>query len=174
MPFTVDPNLIENDEVRLTENNSGNLEIVHVPTSSSLEIDQSGAVSTLGNSDEEIQDIIGGIVTNGLVYNDGTNTISVSDDIGGGFSDVTEITSNHTAVAQEAVLADASSGPITVTLPTPVAGDQIGIKKIDSSTNAVTIATPNNETIDGQSSLSITNQFASREVLTAGTDYFII
>jgi len=167
MPFTIDPNLIENDEVRLTENNSGNLEIVHVPTSSSLEIDQSGAVSTLGNSDEEIQDIIGGVLANGLVYDDGANTISVS-------SDVTKITSNHTAVAQEAILADASSGPITVTLPTPVAGDQIGVKKIDSSTNAVTIATPNTETIDGQPSLSITNQFSSREVLTAGTDYFII
>jgi hypothetical protein len=167
MPFTIDPNLIENDEVRLTENNSGNLEIVHVPTSSSLEIDQSGAVSTLGNSDEEIQDIIGGVLANGLVYDDGANTISVS-------SDVTKITSNHTAVAQEAILADASSGPITVTLPTPVAGDQIGVKKIDSSTNAVTIETPNTETIDGQPSLSITNQFASREVLTAGTDYFII
>jgi maltodextrin utilization protein YvdJ len=47
MPFTIDPELIENDEVRLTENNDGNLEVVHVPTGSSLEIDTSGSVSDL-------------------------------------------------------------------------------------------------------------------------------
>jgi hypothetical protein len=45
MPFTIDPKLIENDEVRLTENNSGNLEIVHVPSGKSLGIDTSGTTS---------------------------------------------------------------------------------------------------------------------------------
>lgn len=140
MPFTVDPKLIENDEVRLTENSSGNLEIIHVPTNSTLEIDES---ATLSN-------------------------------VGGGFVEIVKVTADHTATSQQAVLADASSGPITVTLPTPSPRDQVGVKKIDSSTNAVTITTPGSETIDGQSSISITNQFTSREVLTAGTDYFII
>jgi len=45
MPFTIDPKLIENDEVRLTENNNGNLEIVHVPSGKSLGIDTSGTLS---------------------------------------------------------------------------------------------------------------------------------
>jgi len=45
MPFTIDPKLIENDEVRLTENNNGDLEVVHVPSGKSLEIDTSGSVS---------------------------------------------------------------------------------------------------------------------------------
>jgi hypothetical protein len=53
MPFTIDPKLIENDEVRLTENNSGNLEIVHVPSGKSLEIDSTEKTSTIaGNADE--------------------------------------------------------------------------------------------------------------------------
>jgi len=54
MPFTIDPKLIENDEVRLTENNSGNLEIVHVPSGKSLEIDSSKKTSTITNNADEV------------------------------------------------------------------------------------------------------------------------
>jgi|APHM01.1.fsa_nt_gi hypothetical protein len=47
MPFTIDVDLIENDEVRLTENNDGNLEVIHVPSGSTLEIDDSASISEL-------------------------------------------------------------------------------------------------------------------------------
>jgi len=57
MPFTIDPKLIENDEVRLTENNSGNLEIVHVPSGKSLEIDASGQTSSIGGGSISASDI---------------------------------------------------------------------------------------------------------------------
>jgi hypothetical protein len=86
MPFTIDPKLIENDEARLEENASGNLEIVHVPTGTTLEIDSGGAVSTLENTNEEIQDAVGGIVTSGLVYDDAANTISIPQGSGSGLN----------------------------------------------------------------------------------------
>jgi len=84
MPFTIDTDLIENDEVRLTENATGNLEITHVPSDTSLEIDSGGSVSTLGKSDEEIQDAVGNIVTGGIIYDDSSNTISISQGSGSG------------------------------------------------------------------------------------------
>jgi len=49
MPFTIDTDLIENDEVRLTENSSGNLEILHVPSGKSFEIDTSEKASSISN-----------------------------------------------------------------------------------------------------------------------------
>ena len=82
MTFTIDTDLIENDEVRLTENSSDNLEITHIPSGTSLEIDAGGSVSTFGKSDEEIQDAVGNIVTGGIVYDDASNTISLSQDVG--------------------------------------------------------------------------------------------
>jgi hypothetical protein len=57
MPFTIDPKLIENDEVRLTENSSGNLEIVHVPSGKSLEIDASEQTSSIGGGSISASDI---------------------------------------------------------------------------------------------------------------------
>ena len=47
MPFTIDTDLIENDEVRITENSSGNLEIIHVTSGNSIEIDQSVTISSI-------------------------------------------------------------------------------------------------------------------------------
>lgn len=83
-------------------------------------------------------------------------------------------TSNYTASNYDIVLADASSGNITITLPSPASDLTVIIKKIDSSSNSVTIATPGSETIDGDNSRSITSQYTSRTVASDGTNYFLI
>jgi len=86
---------------------------------------------------------------------------------------VQSISSNTTASAQNVLLADASGSALTVTLPSPSTDVDVTVKKTDSSGNAVTIATPGGQTIDGQSSIGITAQYASRTVVSDGNNYFI-
>ncbi len=72
-------------------------------------------------------------------------------------------------------LVDASSGPITVTLPDPIDVSQsIFVKKIDSSGNDVTVIGGNNSTIDGESSQIIAVQYVSLNVVSNRAEYFII
>jgi len=122
---------------------------------------------------------------------DGTSTIAIDDGPGSGldadtvdgiqgsdissiYASVTTETGAYTASDGDLVLADASSSGFTVTLPSPNAGDVVTVKKIDSSTNAVTIATPGAETIDGHSTITISAQFASRDFVSDGTNYFMV
>jgi hypothetical protein len=74
------------------------------------------------------------------------------------------------------LLANATNGPFTLTLPTAVgiAGRQYTIKKIDSASNAVTIGTTSSETIDGAATLVLTSQWAYQTVVSDGTNWFII
>lgn len=51
MPFTLDIDLIENDEVKITENTNGELEVEHTPTGNTLVIDEGGSVSNFGADD---------------------------------------------------------------------------------------------------------------------------
>lgn len=48
-------------------------------------------------------------------------------------------TANYTATAGELVKADATSGNLTITIPTGTAGAIIGVRKTDSSSNTVTV-----------------------------------
>jgi len=57
MTFTIDVDLIENNEVRLTENASGNLEIVHVPSGKSFEIDTSEKSSSIPSDHNDLSGI---------------------------------------------------------------------------------------------------------------------
>jgi len=84
------------------------------------------------------------------------------------------VTGDTTAAAGETVFADASGGPITVTLPEPSTIDAVTVKKTDSTSNAVTIATPGSETIDGDSERTVTRQFVSRTIESDGSNYFIV
>lgn len=74
------------------------------------------------------------------------------------------------------VLADASSNAIKITLPSAsiCAGRQYIIKKIDSSANAVTIIPQSGQTIDGQTSISITAQNDLRRIVSNGANWYII
>ena len=87
---------------------------------------------------------------------------------------VTTETSAYTASENDIVLADASGGAFTVTLPSPSADLRVSVKKVETTSNAVTIATPGSKTIDGDSSRTVTAQYVSREIISDGTNYYII
>lgn len=84
------------------------------------------------------------------------------------------VTTATTARLVDGILADASSGTFDITLPAPSTDMEVTVKKVDSSSNAVGVATPNAETIDGQSRLDMTKQYASRTIVSDGTNYYII
>jgi len=53
MTFTIDPNLIENNEVQITEDGSGGLAIKHVPSGQTLTVDDSVSISdVLANGED--------------------------------------------------------------------------------------------------------------------------
>jgi len=74
------------------------------------------------------------------------------------------------------VLANAADNAITITLPTPVTGRVVVVKKIDSSENAVTVvpADSENTTIDGQASVTLSTQYEKVTLISDGTNWFII
>jgi len=62
-----------------------------------------------------------------------------------------------------------------VTLPTAVgiAGRQYTIKKVDSSANTVTIASPAG-TIDGAATKALASQWQAARVLSDGQNWFVV
>jgi hypothetical protein len=71
------------------------------------------------------------------------------------------------------VLVDATSGPLTITLPASVIGKYFDIKKVDSSANAVTIATTSG-VIDGDATKVLALQNASLTIIGSGTNFYIL
>jgi len=86
---------------------------------------------------------------------------------------VVTVTSDYIANYDDIVLVDASGGAVTVTLPPPKANAVVNVKKIDSSSNAVTID-GNGANIDGQSSIQITTQYESYTFISDGSNWWII
>lgn len=74
-----------------------------------------------------------------------------------------------------AVLANAASEAITVTLPPASNTGQIAvIKKIDASTNKVTIARRNTDTIEGATSKTLATQYKSMTLLAGGNGIWYV
>jgi len=86
-------------------------------------------------------------------------------------------TGNYTAVLSDyagLILVDASSGPVTITLPSSAStgnGWYVVVKRIDPGINIVNIASA--DTIDGVTSISIKNENVAIGVRTNGTRYSI-
>lgn len=80
---------------------------------------------------------------------------------------------DYTAEPGEVVLVDASAAAVTITLPAPEDSARVVVKKIDSSGNSVTVATPNTETIDGASSDSISTQWKGKAYSANAADYYV-
>jgi len=73
------------------------------------------------------------------------------------------------------VLGNANAAAITLTLPTAVGNVNLyEIKKIDSSSNAVTVSTSGGQTIDGGSSAVIKVPYASISVVSDGSNWYIV
>lgn len=78
--------------------------------------------------------------------------------------------------SDEVILIDASGASVTITLPPAksVRGLTIYIKKIDSSTNTMTIDGDGSETIDDQSTQVISIQYTSLTLMSDGTEFWIL
>lgn len=89
---------------------------------------------------------------------------------------VTTKSSNYTITgADDVILADASGGGFTVTLPTAVGVVKpFTVKKIDSSSNIVTVATTSAQTIDGGATAQIKVQYASLVVVSDNANWNVV
>jgi len=85
---------------------------------------------------------------------------------------VKNVGADYTASDEDFVVVDTSSGDVTVTLPPPPDTSEVYVKLADA-TNTTTVATPNSETIDGQSELTITSQWTVRGFISGGSNYYI-
>jgi len=85
------------------------------------------------------------------------------------------VSANYTVTGSEGpILVDASSGPVTITLPALTATDRVTIKKIDTSANGVTIIPPGAELIDGQASQLIATTYVTLHLINNNTNWFIV
>jgi len=84
--------------------------------------------------------------------------------------------SPYAASYGELILCDCTSGNITVELPTGVgnAGKELNIKKMDLSVNTVIINGNGVETVDGETSQTLTAQHDSITIVSADTEMVII
>ena len=86
-------------------------------------------------------------------------------------------TTTYTALSTDRyILADVTAGGFTITLPTAASIDGVDyiVKKVDSTTNVVTIDANGAETIDGGSDLSIAQQYTSYTVVSDGSNWVIV
>ena len=74
------------------------------------------------------------------------------------------------------VKCSASGGAFTVTLYTAVGntGNAVTVKKTDSSTNAITIATTSSQTIDGATTQTINSQYTSFTMVSDGSNWNLV
>ena len=86
-------------------------------------------------------------------------------------------TSAYTVTStDDVILADTTSAAFSITLPTAVGigGKVYTIKKINSGANIATVATTTSQTIDGQTSYSLSAQYSGVSVISNGANWFII
>ncbi|MDW7727004.1 MAG: hypothetical protein SCH70_07815 [Candidatus Methanoperedens sp.] len=78
--------------------------------------------------------------------------------------------------SHDCVLVNAQTAAIILTLPDTAnrEGKIYDIKKIDSSTNTVTLETAGSETIDGEQTLVIYEQYDSYTILSDGTNWHMV
>ena len=109
-----------------------------------------------------------------LTYSSNVHALDDDDSIKG---PITTITTNTTLdKTYYTVLADASSGAITVTLPQASTVDRVmfNIKKIDSSVNKVTVDGNGSETIDGSTTFDLTGEDESITIHCDGSSWYIV
>ena len=106
------------------------------------------------------------------------NTWEADTELGGKVSRSveTKTTSYNMTSDDDVILANATSGILSIKLPDPTdpIKRNIDIKKVDSSTNIVNINPYNTETIDGVTSKSLTLQYESITLISDGTNWNII
>jgi hypothetical protein len=85
-------------------------------------------------------------------------------------------TTTYSATSSDQILTgDATSAAFTITVPTAVGitGKSYTVKKIDSSGNAVTVATTSSQTIDGSTTYSLASQYKYVTLVSNGSNWII-
>lgn len=97
----------------------------------------------------------------------GTATVGVQSSL-----HATPVSSSYVAEPAEFVLADASGGSFSVTLPVPEPDRPVGVKKVDATSNEVSVAPNGSESIDNQSPYPLASENASLRLISDGTDWY--
>jgi hypothetical protein len=87
---------------------------------------------------------------------------------------VNSVTTNYTASAYNQIIkADATAGVFTITLPTAVgiAGTEITVLKMDGTVYHVVVMPSGSEKINGQTSVSVYNQYSSMKLISDGANW---
>jgi len=109
-----------------------------------------------------------------------TSPVAALDVNGGEASNLKTITngdSPYTAlVTDHTILADASSGAITINLPTAVGlgGFHLRIKKIDATVNIITVDGNGSQTIDGALTYALFSQYGAVQLISDNANWQII
>jgi hypothetical protein len=83
-------------------------------------------------------------------------------------------TTAYTAVNGDFVIANATSGGFTITMPPVASGATLSVKKVDSSVNAIIVQPQGGELIDDQVTISVNTQRQSNDFLSDGTKWYRI
>jgi len=83
---------------------------------------------------------------------------------------------NFTAASNFTYLVDSSGGAIVITLPAPSLGAQFIVKDAGgaASTNSITLDPAGADLIDGQASYILTSDYGSVQLISNGTNWFLI
>ncbi|MBI5147972.1 MAG: prepilin-type N-terminal cleavage/methylation domain-containing protein [Parcubacteria group bacterium] len=116
--------------------------------------------------------------TDGFRFSDGTTqTTAASSILSMPFSTKTSTYTVTTSDAGKIIAADASSGALTINLPAAATagnGFTVGIKKISSDANAVTIDGSGTETIDGSQTQKLIRPYDAMMIATNGTGWYSV
>jgi hypothetical protein len=83
------------------------------------------------------------------------------------------VSSSGNSVASTFELVTTAASTITRTLPAPAANVIIGYKKIDSGAGTIVVTQHAAETIDGASTFTVSTQYASIQLISNGTNWFV-
>ncbi|HMA77534.1 MAG TPA: hypothetical protein VKP88_00140, partial [Candidatus Paceibacterota bacterium] len=193
--LTIDTTALDSQEVKdeldatvtggpqVTTSYDGTTLTLTIDAPTQAEFDNHSTRHESGGADTIDHDNLTGYVSDEHVAHAGVDITAGAGLTGGGSIDASRTidahtttveTTDYTATETDIVLADASSGAITVTLPAPSLDIDVHIKKIDGSSNNVTIATPGPETIDGDSTKILNSEYLSLEITSDGSDYYIL
>lgn len=105
----------------------------------------------------------------------GLITAASSGTSSGSLTAVTKTTNYSLLTTDTVILGDSSAGAITFTLPTAVGNNGLRyyIKKIDSTSNSVTIATTSSQTIDGELNQTLNISMSSVILISDGTNWYV-
>ena len=89
-----------------------------------------------------------------------------------------EVSSDTTLNFYQKVMVDASAGEVVLTLPlstgSGMAGSEYEVKKIDASVNNVIVSGTGTDTVDGQTTYTISNQYEAAKFVACGTDQWFV